>query len=206
MPNAWDLVIDTAGDDTPDAIFFQVGKALTHWEILESQTAMIYSHLLSDGPDLRYVAAQQAYGLIIGSKARAEMLGEVADIIFLGFPMSDHSEIGSQIKSLIKGMGNFSGSRNNIAHGYAMHHTDDGRVLGYFLVPSYYNTGKHNGPFPKTPKYRYNSATIARFQGEFSNLCDQAGTILSALIRIQVEQTLKKAQHNVSGPSVPTLS
>lgn len=131
--------IDLKGDDAPEPIWLQVGKALSHWENAETLASLIYANLLSDD-GMEAVAAQLAHGLI-PSAQRNLMLKEVNRIVgstamFVG----RNPGIKEQIDTVISRMGALGDKRNEIAHGTVTEFEEDGKKLGFFLAPAYYNT------------------------------------------------------------------
>jgi hypothetical protein len=83
MPNPWDVPPKPTRPDDYDvkqeALFEAVGSALSSWQYVEDEIALIFKALVSDGlPDHTYESskspAERAYGSVISFEARATMV------------------------------------------------------------------------------------------------------------------------------------
>jgi hypothetical protein len=102
-----------------------VGHALSNWEQVELAASILFSHLV----DSRSIAAQRAYGSIMGARGKADALRQAAEIYFsLRRNLLDkkdrvHIKAVDQMEHycsvFIHNYTNASGRRNDIAHGIA---------------------------------------------------------------------------------------
>lgn len=71
------------GDADPSNIYLAVGLALDTWESLEEELALIFASLIgSDDP----IASMRAYGSVITSRGRNEMISAAAEAYFSDAP------------------------------------------------------------------------------------------------------------------------
>jgi hypothetical protein len=86
MPNPWDIPPSPPiGDIDGDAISIAVGRALTSWEYVEEAYADIFSVLVGahQSADPEIIPALRAYGAVITSRGRAEMIEAAGRRAFL---------------------------------------------------------------------------------------------------------------------------
>ena len=173
----WKYTPKPKGDASADPIFLAVGKALSSWETVEGEFASIFSSFLS----AEHWGAQRAYGIIVGNRARREMLEAVAELFFRFRKVS--SDDRKLFKLVMEHFQKASAIRNNIAHGYVTSFMMDGNDRGTFLVPPQYNSTKttafvmrdHTAPGEDISSvmgidYRYTSGDIDGFSGKFRAL------------------------------------
>jgi hypothetical protein len=138
--NPWDVLPrEPYGDETEDALYLAVGKALTAWEELDNEQGSLFAVIVLSQDS----AANAAYGSVASGPGRGSMVIAAADQIFGNFD----PVLLKEITSLVNLVGRLLGRRNDIAHGivqgFAFY---DGRprkgFLGYYLVPPNYNTRK----------------------------------------------------------------
>jgi len=177
LPQPWEDFVDEEGDWSADAIYVEVGRALTQWETLESELANIYAHLLADGFDARFLAAGSAFGEISGSKNRLDMLKRVIGVVFSSPPMEALVEIQTEISDLLKDVQNYAGRRNAIAHGVVIDLSVSNGLRANFLVPAWYLTRKQHAPSSFSPKFKFNSKTLASSTLRFIELRRRATDI-----------------------------
>jgi hypothetical protein len=139
-------------ENSPDAVYVAVGRALSEWENLEGVLAHWFQGMLSS----KSIAPFRAYGAIIGFQARANMLIAAAEVYFGEIERPDLLE---KFKSMVNNLKDISSIRNNIAHG-SVGCEDD----GYWLSPSA-QTKKLT--LRGERKYRYNAADIDRHRESF---------------------------------------
>ena len=179
MPKPWEDRVDEEGDCSADAIYVEVGRALTQWETLESELANIYAHLLADGSGARFLAAGSAFGQISGSMNRQEMLKSVIAIVFSSPPMDALEEIKAEISVLLNDVRNYTGRRNAIAHGVVIELSVNNGARASFLAPAWYMTRKQHAPASFSPKFMFNSRTLAYSTLIFMELRTRATNFIS---------------------------
>ena len=102
-----------AGDPDSDITFCAVGKALSQWEWFEGNLSLAFSYLIGSG--YGNLAAQRAYGSVLGFYGRAGMIERAAEVYFKYNRNSD-LEFALDLL-LISSRDRLSGRRNDIAHG-----------------------------------------------------------------------------------------
>jgi hypothetical protein len=177
--NPWDvpLHLPFEGDMDENAIYLSVGKALSQWERLEHQMSNIFAAVVSKSADN---PARWAYGAVMASGTRADMLKGAAYIYF--FPLvrtanekkrAEFEDLQKQLGDLMEEVGKFAARRNNIAHGvvspYFPPTTGKG---GFCLVPPLYAT-KHYKARPVYP-YAFTSKMIDEYATHFARLGKEA--------------------------------
>ena len=177
MPQPWEDFVDEVGDSSADTIYIEIGRALTQWETLESELASIYAHLLADGFDARFLAAASAFGEISGSSNRLEMLRRVVAVVFSSPPMDALEEIQAEISDLLKDVQNYARRRNAIAHGVVIDLSINNGPSASFLVPAGYMARKQHSPMSFSPKFMFNSSTVASSMFRFIELRRRATDI-----------------------------
>ena len=173
MPKPWEDRVDEEGDCSADAIYVEVGRALTQWETLESELANIYAHLLADGSGARFLAAGSAFGQISGS------MNSVIAIVFSSPPMDALEEIKAEISVLLNDVRNYTGRRNAIAHGVVIELSVNNGPRASFLAPAWYMTRKQHAPASFSPKFMFNSRTLAYSTLIFMELRTRATNFIS---------------------------
>lgn len=170
--NPWDVapILDT-GDPEETALFTAVGTALTAWEKLDQVQARVFGILVGS----RRGAAVAAYGTIIVSSGRSEMVDTAARVV-----LSENIDLLNELTDLLGEIGKLIGRRNDIAHGVVSHFEEyvDGALSkdrGHFLVPASYATRKRARPEPgpEAPmtmlgKYAYTSAQVMAYAEHFN--------------------------------------
>jgi hypothetical protein len=179
MPNPWDVLPrESAGDPTPEPLFLAVGMALSAWEIMDGWQATLFGELVSS----RRGAAETAYGTVVSSSGRADMVLAAADRL-LTDSAGDHL---AELTTLVNDIGKLSGRRNEIAHGFVCNF-ETTSSNGCYLVPPIYNSKKHltssamrermakftssieiaqDFPFARY-KYAYTASQIRTYTGHF---------------------------------------
>jgi hypothetical protein len=171
MPNPWDIPerpkIPTKD---PDEIFRAVGGALSAWESVEHQIAMIFTLLVAENPPSPPLGdsspAVRAYGSVVSFQARAAMVEAAARAFFYLHPHQKHEY---QLKKIMKAANGWAARRNDVAHGNVAGCPWD--LNQCLLWPSDYNSKKYS--VERRPAYLYNDAQIDDFTKRFYDLCQE---------------------------------
>jgi len=88
MRNPWDIPspLPQKGARTPEAVFEAVGRALSHWELVEQALALLFIFLTTGRHKDRMDPSIRAYGSIVGVKARIAMVRAATESWFERFP------------------------------------------------------------------------------------------------------------------------
>ena len=166
----WDIR-DTSplGDGDDNAIFNAVGRALTEWETVEVECAKLFAVFVSTRHKRTYHApAVRAYGSIVGTRSRKNMLQLAAETYFAN-RKTKKAAFEEQFAKLIGEYDQYSNRRNEIAHGFVKQIalTKRHKAIGYYLLPSFYNPKKFKkGGFT----YLYISKDLVHYRQEFTKL------------------------------------
>jgi hypothetical protein len=174
----WDIPPNPpVGDPTETDVYAAVGHALSNWERLEHQMSNIFTGLISRAEN---PIARSAYGSVMVSSIRAEMLDGAAHAFFATLILARNEKAKARFVALKAELddikmqhGRFLSRRNNIAHGIVSLYFPDGPDgSGYCLVPPLYAT-KH---YRKTLVYPYafTAKFINGFAREFYTLGERA--------------------------------
>lgn len=212
-----DLPSESRGESGADAIYVEVGRALSTWEQLESVLAIVFSKLCDGrrGESLP-LAAGRVYGYVTAGQMRMQMLLEVAEIYSV-FVNRDFDLKG--LLKLSKHYSKAARSRNNIAHGLVTQWTSaDGGNLGFFLGPSMYlskgnirvdkwRSSEQAESRPVSPawKYCYTAKDITHFRVRYEALSAQVSSVLSSLIKWQVEESFRIAERQAAEPITASI-
>jgi len=178
-PKPWDAPAQPpAGAPTRDAVFLEVGRALSAWEAVESNLAYIFATLVT--PRGSQLAALRAYGSVLTARGRIEMMVAAAAAFFFG---QEGVQEHAAIRNLLEEVAGFAGRRNDIAHGivgrYDIGPPASRRATpSYVLGPPQYATKKtmlkprrslaevvHHAP-----RYAYSDVQIDAFRRQFARL------------------------------------
>lgn len=167
MSNPWDVrPARHIGDDTPEAIFLQVGAALTAWEVLESHMAELFDKLVAKRPSNR--AAFAAFIFVRAASARTELLEAAAE---RALAADDPDK--PFIQGVIAAFGKAGARRNEIAHGRVYDMGDRGFILG----PN--NVMPHKWTDDGAAKYQYCAEDIAHYAEVFGDIRAQCVCAIS---------------------------
>ncbi|MBR1142291.1 hypothetical protein [Bradyrhizobium sp. AUGA SZCCT0431] len=173
----------TKGDSERDTLLAAVGFALSTWEMMEEELALLFSELIGakwGGPAVR------AYGSVSNFYGRADMLSAAAEAFFyeattgrikIAGPDREVAHTQPEFGDLMKHCRQFSARRNDIAHGRYFNHPD----LGYFLRPALYNSKKFDFDEHMFGSYSYTSFEINAYRDHFSILIQRAREVRSAV-------------------------
>ena len=170
----------TSGDVNATDIYTSVGFSLHSWENCEIACATIYSALVMPASDNHTL--MRAYGVIVSSSTRREMIEASCEAYFL---LHKNEELRSRTSKLLNLYGTAASRRNEIAHG-VVSATSQFRVVNkvavpipnrWFLGPAIFSTKKNtklsfatDGAIETGPKYRYSTAEIGKFIKDISEL------------------------------------
>jgi hypothetical protein len=146
------------GDPTCEAVYEAVGRALSHWEILELDLACLYAKFLG-------ISGQEYVDARI-FRERADVITSAACAYFV---KHCNQEIESEFKRLIQDARLFSDRRNDIAHGvvapvWNMAHPE---LDQFMLRPSNYKRKEFNSL--GSPEYAFSSVEINAFAKHFQD-------------------------------------
>jgi hypothetical protein len=155
------------GDPDERAIFDAVGRALTEWEGVEVECAKLFAVFVSARRKRTYHApAVRAYGSIIGTRARSDMLQLAAESYFDKWPAKRLS-FEKKCMDLIGEYKEYANRRNDIAHVAVKRVFITRKARGIYLLPSFYNPKQFkNEEFT----YLYVSGDIIHYKQEFTKL------------------------------------
>ncbi|MGJ4927480.1 hypothetical protein ACQR1K_10065 [Bradyrhizobium sp. HKCCYLRH3095] len=171
------------GNSSETEIFTSVGKALSHWEMVESAVASLFTMITLGNYSAPTTPVLRAYSAIVGSRNRMQMVRAALQSWLLSWP---DCPLGPNAIDQLNLCGNWSARRNDVAHGMVDMTPDDRR---WYLFPSLYATkGRklaanpvEGKPLLFRPEYRYNAEIIDGFSQEFLGLYNQMNLITSAM-------------------------
>jgi hypothetical protein len=208
-PQDWDRPsLPATGDDSQDAIYLSVGRALTAWERLEGVLGLIFIRAIGQSY-FSGMPALRAYGTITSFSGRYEMLTAAIEAAIFekkNNPLNPIAENSDELRdvenaaNILSRIKSFSARRNEIAHGIVDKHPGDKSIAGLFgqkpefgwvLQPSEYATTKkelrRGGiliPAIQEPRYYYTAQQIDRFTSKFEQLLSDARTYLKVFTRL----------------------
>jgi hypothetical protein len=163
------------GENSENDVYVAVGKALSHWELLEQAIAGLFtlvtvgSYYAPSAPTLR------AYSSVTSSGNRIQMVRAALE----GW-LRDWKDCPLREKSLgiLKECSGWAGRRNDIAHGLVDRFADEFEK-GWFLLPGSYSK-KGRNEVGKID-YRYNAEIIHNFSDRFLELHNRLNEITSKM-------------------------
>lgn len=176
MSNPWDnQPWAERGENSENDVYVAVGKALSHWELLEQAIAGLFtlvtvgSYYAPSAPTLR------AYSSVTSSGNRIQMVRAALE----GW-LRDWKDCPLREKSLgiLKECSGWAGRRNDIAHGLVDRFADEFEK-GWFLLPGLYSK-KGRNEVGKID-YRYNAEIIHNFSDRFLELHNRLNEITSKM-------------------------
>ena len=157
-----------------DVLYAAIGRVLTQWEILETVLAAQFQNLIGS----KKVSALRAYGSILASGSRIDMLDAVAEIEMEG-------DVLKTCKTLLQDIRRLAATRNLLAHGVVVSVTEEGWPSDdprmdtkgpFLLLPAPYNTSKFK--IGETgPVYAYSALTIEAIGREVQKAISRAGAL-----------------------------
>jgi hypothetical protein len=165
------------GNQVAKDIFSSVGYALSEWEQCETSFAALYTIFVK--PTGGTHTAFRAYGAVMSSGSRRDMIAAAAEAFFATFP---DNALPERVSALLKLYQDAAGRRNDIAHAVVM---SEPLVVGaspiYFLIPSFHASRKTGVMPPFETKYRYSTVEIDRYASCFGALGLEAGKVKQAV-------------------------
>jgi hypothetical protein len=188
---------DLQGDRLPGKIYEAVGYVTHRWEGVEAQLSVLFSQFLGGGAGQPSLSAIRAYGAILGSGARMDMLVAAIETALWHEPNKK-----AQYESIIGLIGvcrRLAALRNAIAHGTVISKMEETVMViyqrpasprNYFIVPTFTSTSKTSQiGYPKT---WYSSATIRMIGDAMEMASDNVfGCNNSAVITCTKEDSLE---------------
>ena len=166
------------GNRSENELFLAVGKALSHWELVEQAIASLFTVITVGSYFAPVAPTVRAYAAIVGSKARIDMV-QAALLSWL----HDWTDCpcGQNAKDVLRDCGRWASKRNNIAHGLVDMFIDEPGA--WFLLPSLYNLkGRPLGDRAASkPAYRYNAEMIISYGEKFLELHNRLNEVTSML-------------------------
>jgi len=170
------------GDSDENQIFNAVGRALTEWEQVENACARLFAILVSANQRRTYHApAVRAFGLINSVNTKCDMLRAAAIPYFAR--RRSKAQFQAKFKTLMGEYSDFSGRRNDIAHGMLSRVFITGKrtsrgerrgAVGFYLLPSFYNPKKFK---EEKFSYQYTSSDLIHYRQEFTKLSLRIGAL-----------------------------
>lgn len=176
MPNPWDVLPAAAmGDAEPGILFQSIGQALTEWSHIETCYAEIYAIFVgAKGRKQFQTAALRAYGSIPSISTQLILVQYAAEVFFHKHTSKRH--LKKTLDTLISDTKEFSGRRNEIAHGQVSQvyiqkspRSHQMQSVGYFLLPSLYHPKKYKLDSGEIT-YQYHSSNVIYYRQEFTKL------------------------------------
>jgi hypothetical protein len=171
------------GNRSQDEIFTAVGRALSHWELVEGSIATLFTLITLGNYHAPANPMLRAYAAVTGSANRISMVEAALESWLLNW----NCPVGPNAVAALKDCRHWSGRRNDIAHGLVDMFFDE---LGqWFLIPSLYaRRGRILESNPVAGKsliiksgYRYNAAMIDSFSDQFLVLHGRMNEATSAM-------------------------
>lgn len=138
------------GATSAEAIYIEIGRALTTWEELEEHLAEAFA-LMAGRPSHEATTntspAMRAYGTVVTFRGRKDMILAASEAYF----MQRKSGLQAELKSFVNRCANFASRRNDIAHGVIKNIELIADIPGlpggipdntWYLVPPNYNSNK----------------------------------------------------------------
>lgn len=160
------------GTKTAEEIYQSVGKALTHWEILEDSMAVLFNKL--SRPQSLSSVSQRIYLSETAPSSRRKLIKTAASAYFEFF---ENRELELKTNEIIKIYESGSNRRNEIAHGFVAGHINPNKegFSGYYLGPHFNSIRKRDRKF--RPKYLITNNEIEIFVNDSNSIRGQVNEI-----------------------------
>lgn len=173
----------TVGDPSPELIWTQVGRALTHWETAEMFSANLFDVLVASQPS--NYSAYNAFITVKTGSVRTELLEAAFKV---AVPPDDAAYADAE--GAIARLKNFGARRNEIAHGRVYHMAGGGFVFGPNVIMGHkWKEG--------VAKFQYAAADISYYADCFESLAEGIRKLALALIERNIAAS--KTSLTISG-------
>lgn len=175
MPNP------VTGDATDTELFETVGRALSSWEFVEGNLAILVAYFAPAGePRLQFM---RMYGENTGFSYRVKAANKAANEFFA--TQVHDPLLAARVTSLISEYERLAPFRNDVAHGIVQQYAGG----GFALFPAYHAT-KYRPILDEAREwtgaaYIYSSVEIRAFMKEIAPLYEEAMQLVSAIINAQ---------------------
>jgi hypothetical protein len=176
MSNPWDdrpWAVD--GEKSENDLFIAVGKALSHWELVEQAIAGLFTLVTVGSYFAPSAPALRAYSSVGSTSNRIQLVRAALEGWLREWK---DCPLGENALSLLNECGGWAARRNDIAHGLVDRFVDEFE-RGWFLIPGIYSKRGRNER-GKTD-YRYNAAIINAFGEQFLGLHNRLNETISAV-------------------------
>jgi hypothetical protein len=164
-----------SGEDSEEAIYIGVGRALDTWERFDSTFSWLYGAFVD--PHRHNRAAMRSFGTLAAFQARADQLEQAGNVYFAGG--RDQAQ-EAQLKRLLNVARRAASRRNDIAHGQVWFESPQpGWAGGFFLGPASYSSRRHS--IEGDPLYAYSRVELDAFAERFAVLWIAANELFNAI-------------------------
>jgi hypothetical protein len=176
MSNPWDeRPWAETGNKTETEIFAAVGRASSHWELVEQAIASLFTVVTVGTYYAPTAPTIRAYSSIASSHNRVQMVRAAVESWLHEWK---DFEFGAEVLAILNECSGWAGRRNDMAHGIADRYWDE-MEKGWFLVPSLYNIKIR--PLGNKAAYRYDAAIMDGFSQRFLDLHNRLNEIASVM-------------------------
>jgi hypothetical protein len=176
MSNPWDRphpLPERGGAKSPEPVFQAVGRALSHWELVEQALAQLYIFLTTGRHKDFTDPAIRAFGSIVGVKARIAMVRAASESWFERYPDCPLSE---NCRLALWKCSEWSSRRNDVAHGRVS--SAPYNANSWMLYPGLFTT-KYS--IKGKPKYVFRVEDMDRYSEGFKSLWEEMNILSSSL-------------------------
>jgi len=163
------------GEKHEDEVFAAVGRALSHWELLEQAVAGLFTLVTVGSCHAPSAPSLRAYSTVTSSRNRVEMVRAAVEAWLREWKVCPLSE---NVVAALNECGGWAGRRNDIAHGIVDRFADEFEK-GWFLIPGLYARRGRNEL--GRVDYRYNAEIINSFGNSFLELHNRLNQTVSAM-------------------------
>jgi hypothetical protein len=146
------------GDADPNALLYAIGAALSAWEMTEVTYSYLFNTLTR--PRTQSPAIRRAYGSIIASRSRREMIEAAADVFFHNFP---DAFLQRELADFMNIYSSGAARRNEFAHGIVA----SNKAGQWYLEANLYSNKR---TVSRESPFAYTSAQINKIASQFTKL------------------------------------